>query len=175
MKIYLVRHGQSGPNMQNVYNLKTSDINVVGIKQAEELKELIKDINYDVVISSPLIRAKHTAQIINDNRKEILFDDRLKERDGGDLEGKSQSLVDREDYWNYYSTTNYGNEERIPHLFERVASFIEELKDKEYENVLIVAHSGVYKAFYAYFNGIPKDGKFLNIIIKNCEIKEYEL
>mgnify|MGYP003419801109 CR=1 FL=1 len=37
---------------------------------------------------------------------------------------------------------------------------------KEYKSVLIVAHSGVSKAFYAYFNGIPKDGKFLNFLIQ---------
>ena len=49
------------------------------------------------------------------------------------------------------------------------------MKNKNYNTVLIVAHSGVSKAFYAYFNGIPKDGKFLNLGLKNGEIKEYEL
>ena len=59
-------------------------------------------------------------------------------------------------------------------LFDKVANFLEELKNKEYENVLIVAHSGISKAFYGYFNGIPQDGHFLNLGLKNCEIKEYE-
>ena len=38
---------------------------------------------------------------------------------------------------------------------------------------MIVAHSGVSKAFNGYFEGI-KDGKFLNRGLKNCEIKKYE-
>ena len=36
-------------------------------------------------------------------------------------------------------------------------------------------HSGVSKAFYAYFNGIPEDGKFLKLGLQNGEIKEYTL
>lgn len=47
-------------------------------------------------------------------------------------------------------------------------------QNEDYENVLIVAHSGVSKAFSGYFEGI-QDGKFLNRELKNCEIKEYEL
>ena len=44
-----------------------------------------------------------------------------------------------------------------------------------YKSVLIVAHSGVSKVFYVYFNGIPEDGKMLNLGLKNTEVKEYEL
>ncbi len=66
-------------------------------------------------------------------------------------------------------------EETIDNLFNRVNSFINELKRKNYNIMLIVAYSGVSKAFHAYFNGIPKDGKFLNLGLKNGEIKEYEI
>ena len=105
----------------------------------------------------------------------MIFDNRLREREHGSLEGQSIEVTDREDYWNYYTNTKYGTEEDIPHLFNRVKEFLDELKTKEYKSVLIVAHSGVSKAFYAYFNGIPEDGKFLNLGLKNTEVKEYEL
>lgn len=72
------------------------------------------------------------------------------------------------------SNLRYGTEESMKSLFDRVASFLDELSNKSYEKVLIVAHSGVSKAFYAYFNGIPIDGRFLNLGLKNCEVKEYE-
>ena len=67
-----------------------------------------------------------------------------------------------------------GTSENIQKFFGRVYDFLDELKTKDYERVLIVAHSGVSKAFSGYFEGI-KDGKFLNRGLKNCEIKEYEL
>ena len=69
----------------------------------------------------------------------------------------------------------YGTEERIPDLCNRVKEFLDELKSKEYKSVLIVAHSGVSKAFYIYFNGVPEDGKMLNLGLKNTEVKEYYL
>ena len=175
MKIYLVRHGQCDSNVVGRYNFVNEDINETGIKQAEDLRDKIKNINYDIVISSPLLRAKHTAEIINVNNKDIIFDERLQERKHGSLEGKSVDVTDREDYWNYYTNTKYGTEERIPDLVKRVTEFLDELKTKDYNSVLRVAHSGVSKAFYVYFKGIPEDGKLLNLGLKNTEIKEYEL
>ena len=56
---------------------------------------------------------------------------------------------------------------------ENAITYLDELKKKDYKSVLIVAHSGVSKAFYIYFNGIPEDGKLLNLGLKNGEVKEY--
>ena len=64
--------------------------------------------------------------------------------------------------------------ENIVLFFERIYEFLNELKKKDYNSVLIVAHSGVSKAFSGYFEGI-QDGKFLKRGLKNCEIKEYNL
>lgn len=175
MKIYLVRHGQCESNVIGRYNFVDEDINGSGIKQAEELREKIKEIDYDIVISSPLLRALHTAKIINAKDKKIVTDKRLVERKHGSLEGKSVNVTDRDEYWNYYTNVKYGTEERIPDLCYRVKDFIDELKTKNYKSALIVAHSGISKAFYVYFNGIPEDGKMLNLGLKNTEVKVYEL
>ena len=175
MKVYIVRHGQTASNLAKVYNFFEEDINSNGIKQAEELSEKIKDLKYDVVYCSPLLRAKHTAEIINRNKIETIFDKRLEERNPGNLEGRPWDTTDRDEYWNYYSEVQFGTEESVKHLFSRVHEFLEELKTKKHESVLVVAHSGVSKAFYAYFKGIPEDGKFLNLVLKNGEIAEYEI
>ena len=174
MKIYIVRHGECNSNLNRIYNNENEDLNSTGIKQAEKLREKIKDLDYDIIISSPLKRAKHTADIINVLNRKIITDDRLKERNPGNLSGKSYEITNREEYWNYYSTTKYGTSEDINLFFERIYNFLNELKQKDYEKVLITCHSGVSKAFYSYFNGI-EDGKFLNKGLKNCEIKEYIL
>ena len=174
MKVYIVRHGEVPHNALKQFNTIDEDLNDVGIKQAKELREQIKNINFDIIISSPLIRTKHTANIINSQNTKIIFDDWIKERDCGDLSGKSFNVTNREEYWNYNATIQYGTSENIKSFFKRVENFLDELKDKEYKNVLIVAHSGVAKAFSAYFEGI-KDGKFLHRGLKNCEVKVYEL
>lgn len=174
MKLYLVRHGETPHNALKIYSTLDEDLNDLGIKQAEELRKKIKDIKFDIIISSPLLRAKHTANIINSNNLEIIFDDRIKERNHGNLSGKPLQVTNREEYWNYNTNIQYVTSENIKYFFKRVANFLDELKGKEYKNVLIVAHSGVSKAFSAYFEGI-KDGKFLHRGLQNCEVKIYEL
>ena len=56
----------------------------------------------------------------------------------------------------------------------KIFDFWKSLKNKDYDIVLIVAHSRVSKVFSGYFEGI-QNGKFLNRGLKNCEIKEYVL
>ena len=174
MKVYIVRHGEVLHNALKIYNNENEDLNENGVKQAEELKYKIKDLEFDVIISSPLIRAKHTAEIININNKEIIIDNRLEERNPGSLSGQPLEVTNREEYWNYNTEIQYGTSENIKDFVKRVYDFLDELKNKDYENVLIVTHSGVSKAFSGYFEGI-QDGKFLNRGLKNCEIKMYEL
>lgn len=175
MKIYLIRHGEVNHNLYKTYNRENEDLNDTGIKQALDLRENIKNISYDLIISSPLKRALHTANIINIKNKEIIIDERLTERDPGSLSGMPLTVTNRDEYWNYYSKMQYGTSESIKSAYNRVKSFLDELRYKEYENILIVAHSGISKLFYAYFNGIPEDGNLLKLGLKNCEIKEYLL
>ena len=174
MNVYIVRHGQVPHNDLGQYNSNDEDLTILGVQQAENLRKQIDSIKFDVIICSPLKRAKHTADIINVNNQKIIYDERIKERGCGDLSGQPLAVTNREEYWNYNTTIKYGTSENIKSFFDRVYNFLDELKTKDYENVLIVAHSGVSKAFNGYFEGI-KDGKFLNRGLKNCEKKKYEL
>ena len=130
MKVYIIRHGEVPHNALKQYNNEDEDLTEKGIKQAEELKLKIKNINYDVVICSPLIRAKHTAEIINIEKKEIIIDNRLEERNPGNLSGQSLEVTNREEYWNYNTTIKYGTSENIKLFFDRVYNFLDELKQK---------------------------------------------
>lgn len=174
MKVYIVRHGEVLHNVLKIYNSENEDLTDKGIMQALKLRDKIKNIKFDMVISSPLLRAIHTENILTYYDDSIITDVRLSERDCGDLSGKPIEVTNREEYWNYYTEIQYGTSENIQEFFKRVYNFLNELKTKDYESVLIVAHSGVSKTFSGYFEGI-QDGKFLNRGLNNCEIKEYEL
>ena len=170
MKVYIARHGQVPHNAQKEYNNENQDLTELGI----ELSKKISNIDYELIISSPLIRAVHTAEIINVKNKPIIIDNRLEERNPGDLNGKPISCTNREEYWNFNSKIQYGTSENMKDFFYSIFEFLDDLKTRDYESILIVAHSGVSKAFSAYFQGI-NDGKFLEHGLKNCEIKEYKL
>lgn len=82
-----------------------------------------------------------------------------------------------EDYYNYYSTKPIEGLETLPELFDRVHSFLDEIKIKyNNKNILLVTHGAVVRVIQFYFQEMPKDGMLLNVSgQKNCEIKEYEM
>ena len=174
MKVYIVRHGQIPSNALRQYPYLDESLTELGIKQAAELRDKLKNIRFDAIMCSPLIRTRQTAEIINVNNYKVVFDERIKERDYGDLAGKPLGVIDRGKWWNYNSAGEYGTSENIKAFFNRVFDFLDNLKTKDYSKVLIVAHAGVAKAFSGYFEGI-KDGDFLIRKFNNCELKEYEL
>ena len=58
MKLYVVRHGQTVNNKLRKVSGKTETILTnKGIEEARQTKEKLKDVNFDLVFSSPLIRA----------------------------------------------------------------------------------------------------------------------
>ena len=63
-------------------------INNTGIKQAEKTRDLIKNEKIDLILCSPLKRARQTAEIINQNRNiNMVIDERISERNFGEFEG----------------------------------------------------------------------------------------
>ena len=99
MKLYVVRHGQTDNNLNGIIQgISNTPLNDYGRKQASELKEKLNDISFDLILSSPLQRAKETAEIINNNKTKIIIDNRLIERNTGDFEGKKYNTYNHEIY-----------------------------------------------------------------------------
>lgn len=176
MKLYVVRHGQIDGNIEDrMYTLTDKELNETGILQAQKTREKVKNLSYDFVISSPLKRAKRTCDIINSyHQKEVIYSDRLVERDCGNLEGKLTSEFDYANYWNYHKNLTYGTALKIQEFYHQIWDFLEELKNKYPDKtILIVTHNGVARAIHSYFYGIPKDGDTECYSYNNAELREY--
>lgn len=177
MKLYVIRHGRTNCNDEHKYNGRLDeDINEVGMKQAQEAREKVKVLDIDFIICSPLLRTKHTCEIVNANGVSVMYDDRIAERDTGMLTGKELGEFYDTDYWNYYSNKKIEGLETIPELLNRVKLFLDEIRVKYADkNILLVTHGGVARAIYYYFHPLPADGMLNGFNTKNCEIKEYIL
>lgn len=177
MKIYVIRHGETNVNLENKINsLNDDDLNQTGIIQAKEVGNKLKDIDYDFIISSPLKRTKHTAVLLNIKNKNIIYDNRLLERDAGVFTKTSLELINSDDWWNLYPKEDYSNAEKVKSVLERVYDFLNEIKDRfSNNNIVIVTHGGVSKAISCYFYGIPSDGNLEKYKHNNCDIHEFNL
>ncbi len=141
--VYFVRHGQSEANLKGVFagQKENSLLTDAGKEQAQETALSIKSEIPDVerIISSPLLRALETAQIIAKEigfSGEIEIDDRIIEYDMGSLTGtefhkiSSKTLVQAE------------NAEDPDKFYMRVIEAVKQFSNSS-ENILVVSHAGV--------------------------------
>lgn len=173
MIVKFVRHGETDLNrpIRKMQGVSDYDLNENGIKQAEETRDNLALEKIDILISSPLKRARHTAEIINEaHNLELILDDRIAERNYGKLEGE---LVSKE-----YFSLDYDYEavdgEALENYLKRLKAFIDDTKEKYADkNVLVVAHNGVISVLSCILEGEPEDRNFESRGIKNGEVKEF--
>lgn len=177
MNLYVVRHGETAWNKEGrVQGITDIPLTEKGISDALKLRDLVKSLNIDVVISSPLKRAIETAKLITDYRFPINIDDRIKERDWGLNEGANINEVDRIDCWDVILNTKVQNIESIQDFMYRVSEFIEDIKVRfKDKNVLVVTHSAVSRVIHYMLGKIPEDGDLSKISIPNLRIIEYKI
>lgn len=177
--IFFIRHGQTDDNLNQIYTgQKDVPLNQNGIAQAKSTAEELKDTKIDICFCSPLLRAKQTCEEIVKYHKNlrVIYDDRLKERDYGNLVGLPVDTINynRWQVINDKRTQKEYNAETIMSVFERLSSFYDEILPKyKNKNILVVAHSGVGRISSAYFNGMPEDMDFSTIKIKNASMIQF--
>lgn len=175
MKVYVMRHGLTDWNLNNkIQGQKDTELNEIGIQQAKDAREKFNSYNFDLIICSPLKRAKSTAKIINQNKNvEILYNNLLIERGLGDYEGLC-ALAEDDLLYNYHLNIRDKNVEPVVELYDRISKLLNYIKDNlNDKKILLVTHSGTARAIEAYFYGIGKDGELPPENLKNCEFREY--
>lgn len=169
--IYYVRHGETDFNLFGVTQgqLDTS-LNKMGLLQASQLAEKLKNYKFDYIFSSPLTRCKQTLEAIQVYHKDIkpVFDDRLMEVSKGILQGQKNS---KEVYQDFFRDPHKYGGETEEEVYNRVLSFLEDIEDYKSKTVLVVGHGGILK--YLQFCLAGKDIKRDKLIIsdlENCKI-----
>ena len=175
MEIYVVRHGRVPSNDRKIIGGRgDEELTEVGIKQAESIRNKLQDVNFDVIFSSNVRRAVQTAEIINSNGLDILLDERLAEREPGNLLGKSRQDIEKA-IWNSLTL------DRTPEGAEtlkagviRTKAFLDEIHSKyQGKKVLIVTHNFICKCIWMLENNITDLEQINAFFQENDEIKKY--
>ena len=183
-KIYLTRHGETEWNRQcRFQGHKNSDLTDKGILAAELLAERIEEIDLDCIISSPLMRAYYTAQIVKGRKNiDIIKHDGLKEINLGDFEGMSYMQIKEESPEILESierdpfNNRYPNGENLKEFYNRVTGAFKEIIDRcRNKTVLIVAHGGTLKCIEAYIKGFKISNDWIGNVVKNCSLSYFEI
>nr|WP_255723507.1 histidine phosphatase family protein [Sporosarcina sp. ACRSL] len=164
----MIRHGETDWNALGKLQGRTDiPLNETGMLQAEECREFLNTSHWNVVITSPLKRAKQTAEIINGNRTVPVVEmEEFLERGYGDAEGMTF-----EERISKFPDKQYPNQEDRASLNQRVMEGIEKINQMYGDHqILLVAHGAVINAILAVLsNGEIGSGKtkLLNACMSN--------
>ena len=176
MKLYIARHGETAWNVENRVSGRT-DIPLTqrGLEQAQLLARNAKGKGIEVILASPLLRARQTAQAVSDAiGVEVGIDERLIELDFGIFEGGPRTDPDFQ-HTRAQMPTRYPGGESAFGLAHRVYSCLEDVKRKyNGKNVLLVCHGGVCRMVRSYFMDLTND-EYSHYYAPNAELVEYEL
>ncbi len=159
--IYLIRHGEAMGNINNIFQGHTDcEISSNGKVQLECLKERCKEIEYDVLFTSPLKRAVETAEAANFyHQLPIQTDDGLKEINGGVFEGKKWSELPKlypeaYDLWeNHHAEFMVEDGESMENVFNRITLTVTKIAARNRgKAIAIVSHGCAIRNFLCYAN-----------------------
>ena len=186
MEIYIIRHGKTDWNNDRLLQGGTDiELNQDGIDLAMKTGEGLKNVDFDVVCSSPLKRAYKTAElIVGDRDIPIITDDRLREISFGSREGE-RSMAVKDDpndpfYFFFHAPEKYDplDGETFQSVMERTSSFLKEVvepKENEYKRIMIVGHGAMNKGLQCHMLGHGVKDYWKGDLQHNCAFNIYEL
>ncbi len=176
MRVYAARHGQTQWNAEDKICGSTDlPLNEKGFAQAKKLAEIAAGYGIDLIVSSPLLRARQTAAAIAEACGAlVVIEERLREQDFGSFEGKSRK--DPQYQFNRLQFAGkYPGGESTMQVAARVYGVLDELKEK-YGNrtVLLVCHGCVCRVIRSYFVSTTNE-EYFQFTESNTGIRGYDL
>lgn len=176
MKIFIIRHGESTSDIENLYGGDYDDhLTEKGIVQVKELAEKIANSGIEIIFSSPRIRAKETSEILQDKfESQLEIVDDLRERNAyGVLTGMEKTEAKNKfpemvellaDYW-----TTVDGAETYEHLLDRTQNTFEGICNSSCDTLAIISHGGLIRCI---FRDILKMGELNNL--SDCSFVELD-
>lgn len=182
--LIVVRHGETQFNVEKRYTGSLDiELNNTGVNQAQNIAEELNKYFIDIIITSPLKRAKQTTEIINSELQlPIIEMKEFRERKVGVFEGltREEAKYKYPNLWKQNITRIYNaapdEGETIREVEERVIKGIDKLQNCQFKgkNILLVTHAFIFKVINKNFNKLS-EGDFYDISFKNCHICKYSI
>ncbi len=177
--VIFLRHGQAKNNIERILTGRTPNIPLTekGIEQAKKTAKFLEQMNITAIYSSPIERAKHTAEIVaQHNSLDVTIDERLIELDMGKFTG-----VPYDDIFTSHGNVFmkfYNGELEIAHngvetfaeVKKRILSIVDHVVEKHPDqNVVLVTHMDPIKAMLSTVVDLTPTNLF-ELIIANASL-----
>jgi len=174
-----LRHGQAKNNTDRILAGRTEGVPLTGVgeQQAQHTAELLEHMNISAIYSSPIQRAKHTAEIVGKhNSLDVAIDDRLIELDMGKFTGMAYDEIFN-DHGNVFMKFYQGDleiahngVETFDEVKKRVLGIVDHVIEKHPDqNVVLVTHMDPIKAMLSTVVDLSPTNLF-ELIIANASL-----
>lgn len=180
--LYLIRHGESISAVKHIIgNLGLTEL---GVTQAEHLRDRLAgtgEIAADVLISSTLLRARQTAEIIAPAlRLPILFDEEVEEMRVGEAEGMTDAqmrqtfgIVNAEE--DPFKPIAPGGESWVQFMQRMGRALYRISHQYEGKTIVVVCHGGIIEGSFYYFFGLSTlQGPQAHFSTRNTSITHWQ-
>lgn len=159
----MVRHGETEWSRSGQHTSRTDlDLTDAGEQQALALRDALAGVRFDLVLSSPLKRARRTSELAGFT--DFVEDGDLREWDYGDLEGRTTQEIN-EEYagWSIWEGPWPGGEtpDSVGQLADRV---VQALLSSGARNIAVFSHGHFIRVLAARWVGAPVQvGRWLDL------------
>lgn len=184
--IIFLRHGQAKNNIERILSGRTPGIPLTekGIEQAEKAAKFLEDMNISAIYSSPIERARHTAEIVGKhNSLDVILDDRLIELDMGKFTGVPYDEIFSAHgnvfmkFYNGELEIAHNGVETFAEVKKRILGIVDHVIEKHPDqNVVLVTHMDPIKAMLSTVVDLSAENLF-ELIIANASLnifREYK-
>jgi alpha-ribazole phosphatase len=166
-RLILVRHAEPQEEARGrCYGSLDIGLSATGREQARELALRLAQLDYNAVYASPRLRARETAEPVAAARSvELVTDDRLREIDFGELEGRTYDEIAESEPELYRAWMETPTRVRFPggesfaDLRARVVVALAQIRGA-HESAVVVTHGGVLRAGVADWLSMPDEAIF---------------
>lgn len=186
LKLVVVRHGETPSNLTGVVTGRSEDsLTMNGREQMQKVRQDLLKLQqkgknkltlFEAVYASPMKRCIESAQIVAPEYIP-LYDDRLAERDLGELTDYTIDELWQKPLWNSLEIPRLeGNAETLLSGLNRTKSFLDDMREKYQDGatLLLVTHSFISRCLWTLTENITDEDEMSTFIHKNDELKIYE-
>ncbi len=155
MQIFVTRHTKVIVGRETCYGQTNVALANSFKEEAVAIKEKLPN-DFDAVFCSTLERCKLLATEMQ--LENVQHDERLIEFNFGNWENKLWNDIDQEalnTWMQDFVNIPTPNGENVLALYERVASFLDEMRGKKHKKILLVTHAGVIRCMWSYLLEMP--------------------
>jgi len=152
---YIFRHGQSSYNLAGRTQGQTNDsvLTELGQQQAVQVGQRLQDKHIELILCSPLVRARQTAELANRSLNvPIIYDDRFIEVNVGEIEGLHYTEImekygEKYQQWRssdqQFENLRFNGGESKKEVRQRVFAGLQEYAEQSPYSVIAVSSHGI--------------------------------